>query len=308
MEKSALALEAVTKAYGREKAVDGVTLDLAPGERLALLGHNGAGKTTLLKLALGLTRADGGTVRTLGCIPGGPGWTEAKRSIGFLPESVAFLGSMTGRETIRFYGRLKGVGRAACGEALAQVGLEAAAGKRLKTYSKGMRQRLGFAQAILGAPRLLILDEPTGGLDPDSRHAFHATLGELAGRGTAIILSSHVLTEVEAGTDRVAIMRQGRLAACGTADELKREAGLAVTIRVTVCPGGGARLASALGGNLATRINDHGIEFRCSAGEKRALIKRILGAGDVIEDIEIVPPGLDAVYARFGGAERESAP
>ena len=308
MEKPALALEAVAKSYGREKAVDGVTLDLAPGERLALLGHNGAGKTTLLKLALGLTRADGGALRTLGCTPGGPGWTEAKRAIGFLPESVAFLGSMTGRETIRFYGRLKGVGRAACEEALAHVGLAGAAGKRVKAYSKGMRQRLGFAQAILGTPRLLILDEPTGGLDPDSRHAFHATLGELAGRGTAIILSSHVLTEVEAGTDRVAIMRQGRLAACGTADELKREAGLAVTIRVTVCPGGGARLASALGGNLATRINDHGIEFRCSAGEKRALIKRILGAGDEIEDIEIVPPGLEAVYARFGGAERESAP
>ena len=194
-----------------------MTLDLAPGERLALLGHNGAGKTTLLKLALGLTRADGGTLRTLGCTPGGPGWTEAKRGIGFLPESVAFLGSMTGRETIRFYGRLKGVGRAACEEALAHVGLAGAAGKRVKAYSKGMRQRLGFAQAILGTPRLLILDEPTGGLDPESRHAFHATLGELAGRGTAIILSSHVLAEVEAGTDRVAIMRRGRLAACGTA-------------------------------------------------------------------------------------------
>ena len=215
---------------------------------------------------------------------------------------------MTGRETIRFYGRLKGVDRAACEEALAHVGLAHAAGKRVKTYSKGMRQRLGFAQAILGAPRLLILDEPTGGLDPDSRHAFHATLGALAGQGTAIILSSHVLTEVEAGTDRVAIMRQGRLAACGTADELKHEAGLAVTIRVAVRPGGGARLASALGGNLATRINDHAVELQCDAGEKPALIQRILGAGDEVEDIEIVPPGLDAVYARFGGSEQESAP
>ena len=196
MAEPALALEAVAKAYGREKAVDGVTLALAPGERLALLGHNGAGKTTLLKLALGLTRADGGTVSTLGCAPGSPGWTEAKRAIGFLPESVAFLGSMTGRETIRFYGRLKGVDRSACEETLAHVGLADAAGKRVKTYSKGMRQRLGFAQAILGTPRLLILDEPTGGLDPDSRRAFHETLRALAGRGTAIILSSHVLTEV----------------------------------------------------------------------------------------------------------------
>ena len=307
MDGTALALEAVTKTYGRETAVDGVTLALAPGERLALLGHNGAGKTTLLKLALGLTRANSGTVTTLGCTPGSPAWTAAKRGIGFLPESVAFLGSMTGRETIRFYGRLKGVSRAACEEALAHVGLSEAAGKRVKTYSKGMRQRLGFAQAILGASRLLVLDEPTGGLDPDSRRAFHETLHDLARQGTAIVLSSHVLTEVEAGTDRIAIMRQGRLAALGTADELKREAGLAVTIRVAVRPGG-ARLDQALGGRLSRRINDHAVELRCAAGEKRALIERILGLGDEVEDIEIVPPGLDAVYARFGGAERESVP
>ena len=308
MEGPALALEAVIKAYGRQPAVDAVTLALAPGERLALLGHNGAGKTTLLKLALGLTRADGGTVTTLGCPPGSPGWTVAKREIGFLPENVAFLGSMTGHETIRFYGRLKGVGRAACEETLAHVGLAGVAGKRVKTYSKGMRQRLGFAQAILGAPRLLVLDEPTGGLDPESRRAFHATLHDLARQGVAIVLSSHVLTEVEAGTDRVAIMRRGRLAALGTAEELKREAGLAVTIRVAVRPGGGARLASALGDRSSQRINDHAVELRCDAGEKRALIERILGLGDEVEDIEIVPPGLDAVYDRFGGAERGHAP
>ena len=178
------------------------------------------------------------------------------------------------------------------------------AGKRVKTYSKGMRQRLGFAQAILGTPRLLILDEPTGGLDPESRQAFYKTLHELAGRGAAIILSSHVLTEVEAGTDRIAIMRDGRLSALGTADELKRRAGLAVTIRVAVRPGGGARLASALGGRSSERINDHAVELRCTAGEKRALIERILGLGDEVEDIEIVPPGLDEVYARFGGSEQ----
>ncbi len=308
MAEPALALEAATKAYGRARAVDEVTLALAPGERLALLGHNGAGKTTLLKLALGLTRPDGGSVTTLGCAPGGPGWTAARRGIGFLPESVAFLGSMTGRETIRFYGRLKGVGRAACEEALERVGLDAAAaGKRVRTYSKGMRQRLGFAQALLGAPRLLILDEPTGGLDPDSRRAFHATLAALAGQGTAIVLSSHVLTEVEAGTERIAIMRQGKLAACGSADALKRRAGLAVTIRVALRPGGSARLAEALGGRPAARINDHAVELRCSAGEKRALVERILGLGDAVEDIEILPPGLDAVYARFGGAQAEGA-
>ena len=308
MAAPALALEAVTKVYGREPAVDGVTLALAPGERLALLGHNGAGKTTLLKLALGLTRPDGGRVATLGTVPGSPGWTRAKRDIGFLPESVAFLGSMTGRETIRFYGRLKGVGRDACEEALERVGLADVAAKRVRTYSKGMRQRLGFAQAILGAPRLLILDEPTGGLDPDSRRAFHATLHDLARQGTAVILSSHVLTEVEAGTDRVGIMRAGSLAACGTAKDLKREAGLAVTIRVAMRPGGSARLTEALGGRSATRINDHAVELRCTAGEKRILLGQILALGDAVEDIEIVPPGLDAVYARFGGAERERAP
>ena len=305
MKAPALALEAVTKAYGRERAVDAVTLHLAPGERLALLGHNGAGKTTLLKLALGLTRPTGGAVTTLGCRPGSPAWTAAKRGIGYLPESVAFTGSMSGRETIRFYGRLKGVRQAACEEALEAVGLAGVAAKRVRTYSKGMRQRLGFAQAILGAPRLLVLDEPTGGLDPGSRRVFHATLGDLARRGTAVILSSHLLTEVEAGTERIAIMRAGRLAALGTADALKRRAGLAVTIRVAVRPGGGARLAEALGGRPTTRVNDHAVELRCAADEKRALVERILGLGEEVEDIEIVPPGLDAVYARFGGAEME---
>ena len=308
MVRPALALEAVTKAYGRHAAVDGVTLDLAPGERLVLLGHNGAGKTTLLKLALGLTRADGGAVTTLGCAPGSSSWTAAKRSIGFLPENMAFLGSMTGRETILFYGRLKGVRRSACEEALAHVGLAGAAGKRVKTYSKGMRQRLGFAQATLGAPRLLVLDEPTGGLDPESRQDLHDTLHRLAGQGTAVVLSSHVLTEAEAGTGRIAIMRAGRLAACGTADELKHRAGLAVTLRVAVRPGGGAYLASALGGRSSERVGDHAVELRCSAAEKRALIERILGLGDEVEDIEIVPPGLDAVYACFGGSGGEGTP
>ena len=308
MAEPALALEAVAKAYGRERAVDGVTLDLAPGERLALLGHNGAGKTTLLKLALGLTRADGGRVSDAGVCAGKPGLDRGEAGHR-LPAGERGLPRLHDRARDdpllrpsqgRGPHRLRGGAR--------HVGLTEAAGKRVKTYSKGMRQRLGFAQAILGTPRLLILDEPTGGLDPDSRHDFHATLGALAAEGTAIVLSSHVLTEVEAGTDRVAIMRRGRLAALGTADELKREAGLAVTIRVAVRPGGGARLASALGGTLATRINDHAVELRCTAGEKRAVIQRILGAGDEVEDIEIVPPGLDAVYARFGGAERESAP
>ena len=281
--------------------MDAVTLDVAPGESIALLGHNGAGKTTLFKLALGLTRPDSGTITTLGAAPGGAASTAAKRAIGFLPENVAFGGSMSGREMIRFYGRLKGVDRASCDAALEQVGLAEAARKRVKAYSKGMRQRLGLAQAILGDPKVLFLDEPTSGLDPGLRRVFYATLKDLASRGTTIMLSSHALTEVEARTDRIAIMRDARLVACGTLDELRRQAGLTTKIKVTVKPGGGERISETVGEQPLRRINDHAIELTCAASEKLALVGRILDSGETVEDLEIVPPGLDALYEHFRG-------
>lgn len=177
----ALELQSVSKRYGAHCAVDDVSLSLPEGVCLALLGHNGAGKTTLMKLMLGLTRPSAGTVGIFGLDPlRAP--LAFRRSIGFLPENVAFHDEMTGLEMLRFYARLKGEATRACDALMERVGLTHAGNRRIKTYSKGMRQRLGLAQAVLGNPRLLLLDEPTTGLDPVLRQEFFEIIQEMKGR------------------------------------------------------------------------------------------------------------------------------
>ncbi len=273
---TAVAVEAAVKRFGGHAAVDGVSLRLEAGQRLALLGHNGAGKTTLMKLLLGLLRADGGTVSVLG---GAPGRSEARRAVGFLPENVAFHDAMTGWEMITFYARLKRRPRDEAAALLRDVGLEAAAKRRVGTYSKGMRQRLGLAQALLGAPRLLLLDEPTTGLDPELRQAFYEIIRARAAAGCAVILSSHLLTELEERTDRIAIMDRGRVVAHGTLDQLRAAAGLPVVFRLALADGRSERV-------------------RAPVADKMATLRR-LAADDAVRDIEVEPPSLDAVYAHF---------
>ena len=166
------------KRYGGLTALTATSLALAAGEVLALVGHNGAGKTTLMKLILGLIRPSAGTVRVFGADPAGREGAAARARIGFLPESVSFAGAMTGCEILRFYLALRGEAATAAGQLLERVGLAQAAGRRISTYSKGMRQRLGLAQALIGRPAVLLLDEPTTGLDPTLRQTFYDTVIE----------------------------------------------------------------------------------------------------------------------------------
>ena len=160
-----ISVTSVVKNYGDKTVLRDVDLSVRSGERMVLIGHNGAGKTTLMKLMLGLTQPAAGQVRVLGNNPLTAAAVQ-RRGIGYLPESVAFHSAMKGREVLAFYARLKGVAAAECHSIMVQVGLDQAADRRVSTYSKGMRQRLGLAQAMLGSPRLLFLDEPTSGLDP----------------------------------------------------------------------------------------------------------------------------------------------
>ena len=293
----------VTKLYGTHAAVEDVSLSIPAGESLALLGHNGAGKTTLLKLMLGLTRPSGGKLQVLGADPARRGAVATRGAIGFLPENVAFHDTMTGRATLRFYARLKGVPASECETLLGQVGLAEAASRRIKTYSRGMRQRLGLAQALLGRPKLLLLDEPTSGLDPTLRLSFYETVQRMAEAGTTVLLSSHALTEVEARTDRVAIMKRGRLVACGTLDELRRAAALPVHIRITFEPGNGAAVAERFGATVVNRMNDHAVDLICPPDQKMALVRHIAALDAVVDDVEIHPPTLDALYAHYRGEE-----
>src|SRR5690606_32977241 len=203
-----IALQAVTKRYGALKAVDHIDLSIAPGECVILAGHNGAGKSTLIKLILGLIHPEEGAVHVLGEIAGTSSAAHARRHIGYLPETVALHPSLTGTETLAFYARLKGLPTSNNAALLSRVGIAQAASRRVGGYSKGMRQRLALAQALLGTPKVLLLDEPTTGLDPASRLLFYDIVRELREAGAAILLSTHALAELEGLADRVIVMRK----------------------------------------------------------------------------------------------------
>jgi Cu-processing system ATP-binding protein len=297
---AAIELEGVSKHYRRKQVLHDVNLQIGAGENFALLGHNGAGKTTLMKLMLGLTRPSAGRITVQGADPSGSGASSLRRAIGYLPENVAFHDAMTGREVLSFYARLKGEPIAACDALFERVGLAAAAGDRLRTYSKGMRQRLGLAQALLGAPRLLFFDEPTTGLDPGLRLEFYGILSELRRQGTTVVISSHALTEVETRSDRLAILREGRLIACGSLDELRESARLPVRIRVSVDPGEAAAVAETIGGHFTLqKVNDRTVDVACPGIDKMKAVRHIAGLDGPVRDIEIMPPRLEEIYAYF---------
>ena len=300
MSDAAIRLDSLGKLYGRQAALADVSLSAAPGERLALLGHNGAGKTTMMKLMLGLTRPSSGRLSVLGSVPGSPDFVARRRRIGYLPESIALYDAMTGAEVLAFFARLKGVDRGECRDLLERVGLSEAAGRRVRTYSKGMRQRLGLAQALLGAPSLLLLDEPTTGLDPALRLQFFEILEELKAAGSTVVIASHALTEIESRVDRLAILTQGRLVADGSLEELRTAAGLPVRMRIRSLPGEAGRVAEAIGqqGRL-TKVNDCAVDLTCLGSEKMDLVRRVAGIGMRVTDVEIMPPRLEEIYAHF---------
>jgi Cu-processing system ATP-binding protein len=293
-------LDNAGKTYDSRPALEGVTLSVPEGKCLALIGHNGAGKTTLMKLVLGLVRPTSGSVSVIGGDPASAG-KSFRRQLGFLPENVAFHDELTGGDTLAFYARLKGVSARDCPTLMKRVGLSFAASRRVKTYSKGMRQRLGLAQALLGTPLLLLLDEPTSGLDPMLRHEFFEIIRNLTLAGTTVILASHVLTELEARTDLVAIMRQGRLVAFGDMEHLRRGAGLPITIRVR---GDAKTIASKLDGDFAKTLRPDGrsIDIDCQAADKMSLLRLLAGFGEACADLEIRPPSLDDLYLYYSGS------
>jgi len=300
-------VQGVTKRYGETEAVRGVDLTLAPGECVAMVGHNGAGKSSLIKLMLGLTTPTEGRIRVLGGDPASAACSPIRRRIGFLPENVAFHPSMTGRETLDFYARLKGAPCRDNDALFEKVGLEPAAIKRrVGTYSKGMRQRLALAQALLGGPKLLFLDEPTTGLDPALRQSFYAIVAELRDHGTTILLCSHALTELEGQADRVVVMNRGRKVADGSLATLRSLARLPVRIRLTLPTGEIDTLAARVGeGAALTRLAGGVVELACANDDKVGLVRRIACDGLAVDDIEILQPSLDEMYAHF--LRREAA-
>lgn len=290
----------INKAYGDQPVIRSLNLTVRAGESLAVIGHNGAGKTTLMKLILGLTQPSSGSIRLWNTVLTKRRTAAQYEPIGFLPETVAFNGGMTARHILKFYARLKRQPLTQCDELLELVGLSAVACHRVNTYSKGMRQRLGLAQALLGKPRLLLLDEPTSGMDPFLRRHFYRIIGDRQAAGTTILLASHALTEIEAQTDRVVIMKAGRCLIQGTLDELRATASLPTQICVTTQGRQIDALLQAIGSDAAHRkVNDDQIEFSCTEANKLTLLQRITQEQKYIEDIRMVPPRLDDLYTHF---------
>lgn len=205
----------------RAFAVQGLSLRVAQGQVLGLLGPNGSGKSTTLKALAGLVPASGGACRILGHAAGSD---AARAAVGYLPESVRFPVRQTGRELLHYCAGLSAMPASRIaprvGEVLAWAGLGDAADRRLATYSKGMRQRLGLAQAIVHEPAVVLLDEPASGLDPEGRLALTALIRDLARQGRTVVFSSHLLAQAEQLCDRIALLGGGRLLAEGTPAEL----------------------------------------------------------------------------------------
>jgi ABC-2 type transport system ATP-binding protein len=224
---AALRCESLEKRYGDTVALGGVDLEVAPGELLGLLGPNGAGKSTLTKIACGLVRATAGRAEVEGAPAGS---ADARAAIGYLAELFRFPDWLTADELLGLHQDLSGSdgGPGERGRLLELVGLSDASGTKVGAMSKGMQQRLGIAQALVGSPRLLMLDEPTSALDPVGRRVVRDLLRDLRERGISVVLSSHLLSEVELVCDRVAILLGGQIVAGGTPAELARPRGVEV--------------------------------------------------------------------------------
>jgi Cu-processing system ATP-binding protein len=294
-------IRGVHKRYGAINAVDGVDLDIAAGELFGLIGHNGAGKTTLFKMMLGLLPASAGEIRIGGHAVRGEAFRQVRRGIGYLPESLALYDNLTGLETLHFFARLKGADRNTCPALLEQVGLADAAGQRVRNYSKGMRQRLGFAQALLGSPRLLFLDEPTNGLDPQGILEFYRILADLRQGGVTVVLTSHILAEIQQRVDRLALMRNGRIQALGTVQALRHGQDLPLTLRVSFRPGDEATLRQTLAGlGIAGLEASDGIaRFTCPRQAKMAVLAALTAAGPAIRDIDVHEPTLEDIFMGY---------
>lgn len=299
-EPALIVARGVHKHYGPIRAVDGVDLDIRPGELFGLIGHNGAGKSTMFKMMLGLTPPTSGDIRIDGASVSGGDFRAVRRSVGYLPENVVLYDNLTGLETLYFFSRLKGVSATENNRLLERVGLGHAARRRVREYSKGMRQRLGFAQALLGKPRFLFLDEPTTGLDPEAIRSFYAILRQLRSEGVTMVITSHILAEIQERVDRLAIMTAGKIQACGTVQALREQMALPLRIDIRVDAEHLDAVRTMLGQLPVSAIEAHAdrIAMQCRREAKMAVIEALAQDGRV-RDLTVREPSLEDVFFGF---------
>jgi ABC-type multidrug transport system ATPase subunit len=282
---------ALTKRYGDAiVAVDGLELRVRRGEVYGFLGPNGAGKTTTLRMLLGLVRPTSGQAAVLGASPGSP---DGLARIGALVEAPAFYPYLSGRDNLRVLAGYAGVGEDRVAAVPGEVGLTARAADRSATYSLGMKQRLGVAAALLKDPELLILDEPTNGLDPGGMAEMREFIRSLGDGGRTVVLSSHLMGEIEQVSDRVGVIRDGSLVAEGTVEELRGRAGL----RVRAEPlSEAARLIVALPGVDEVTIVGRVLDVTVDTAQAPAINRVLVEAGIAVSEIYTEKASLEDVF------------
>ena len=302
----------LTKVYGNHRAVDAIDLSIRRGEIFGLLGPNGAGKTTTILMMLGLTETSGGSVDVLGFDPVRQP-LEVKRRVGYLPDAVGFYDHLTARENLRYTARLLGLSRREAetrlADAMESVKLADVLDKRVSTFSRGMRQRLGIAEIVMKRAEVAILDEPTSGLDPHSTFELLEMIRGLKRAGVAVLLSSHLLDRVQSVCDRVALFNKGRIALMGTVVELANQ----------VLGAGHPILVEAAGLDIAATLRGiEGVQSVMPEGDgawrvvadrdvRAAVAHRIVTSGGALTRLADLQPSLEEVYTRYFEEARRAA-
>jgi ABC-2 type transport system ATP-binding protein len=292
------------KVYGSQRAVDSIDLDIRRGEIFGLLGPNGAGKTTAILMMLGLTDISGGTVEVLGFNPVREP-LEVKRRVGYLPDAVGFYDHLTARENLTYTARLLDIPRRQIDgrimEAMDRVKLVDVVDKRVATYSRGMRQRLGIAEIVMKKAEVAILDEPTSGLDPHATFELLEMIRGLKREGVAVLLSSHLLDRVQSVCDRVALFNKGRIALMGTVVELANQvlgAGHPLLVEASQIDVAAA-VRPLEGVQKVTRDGDGTWRIVADRDVRAAVAQRIVTGGGALVRLADLQPSLEEVYTRY---------
>jgi len=298
--EAVLRLNDVARSFGEVRALDGVSFDLRPGELLALLGPNGAGKTTLVRAIAGRVRLDRGTIEAFGKTLNGGG----REQLGVVPQEIALYPLLTARENLEVFARLHGVAPAEVAKraiwALEWTGLGERSREMVRNFSGGMKRRLNIACGVLHQPRIVLLDEPTVGVDPQSRERIYEMLDVLRRQGASLLLTTHHLEEAEARCDRIVILDHGRVKASGTLAELVEQTvggrrTVALTLAAPIAPPAGLN-ANGAANILRAEVADVGLELA-------ELLRRVQAAGGRVEDVEVRRHGLHSVFLHLTGKE-----
>ncbi len=306
MDQLVIEAQGLTKRYGKFVAVDSLNLAINKGEIYGLLGPNGSGKTTTILMLLGLTELSGGWVRVLGFDPARQP-LSVKSRVGYLPDQVGFYDGLTARENLIYIAKLNGLARDEARRridaALTRMGLAEVADNQVKTFSRGMRQRLGVAELLLKQPEIIIMDEPTLGLDPEAAHQFLAMISTLAREGITLLLSSHLLHQVQEVCDRVSLFHRGRIVLEGTVPELaQRVLGRAYHVKLQV-EGMTDRLEESLRALPGVVDIQHSAPdeymLEATADVRSEAAGKVIAEGARLKALAVNVPSLDDIYTHY---------